>query len=244
MRSTIITGVSRGLGAALFDELLAAGDRVMALGRRFTADQLQKAQSEPERVALRPTDLADFSALPNPTELASFVGGSPGEVALVHNAAVFEPYGRIGMLEPERVASAVAVNLTAAMLLTNALFGSVLSELQPQLRGRTISVLFISSGAAHRIAGGRSVYASTKRAAETFLESLAAEWAPDPRVRVAIVDPGMMDTEMQAVVRKHAREDSYFPDRQHFLDRYERGDIPSPVDVARRIMREHFRATD
>jgi benzil reductase ((S)-benzoin forming) len=86
------------------------------------------------------------------------------------------------------------------------------------------------------------VYASTKRAGETFVETLRAERSTDPRVRVSIVDPGMMDTGMQSVVRRHAREDAYFPDRERFLDRYERGEVPSPDIVAKRVMREHLAA--
>jgi benzil reductase ((S)-benzoin forming) len=242
VRATVITGVSRGLGAELFDELVAAGDRVLALGRRFTHAQREAARAEPGRIVLRPTDLSDPASLPGPAELAAFVADQHGEVALVHNAAVFEPFGPIGTLDTVRLALAVTVNLTAPMLLTNALFTAepAPTDADPSTATRRITVLFISSGAAHRISGGRSVYASTKRAGETFMESLRMERADDRNVRVAIVDPGIMDTEMQAVVRSHALRDSYFPDRNRFLDRYERGEIPSPGAVARKIMREHL----
>lgn len=214
----------------------------MALGRSFTHAQRRAALAEPDRVILRPTDLADLASLPSAAELSAFVGELPSAVALVHNAAVFEPFAPIGTLDPSQLAFAVTVNLTAAMLLTNTLFASepVPTEEAPVRGTRQIIVVFVSSGAAHRISGGRSVYASTKRAGEIFMESLKMERAGDRRVRVAIVDPGIMDTEMQAVVRKHAREDSYFPDRDRFLDRYQRGEIPSPVVVAQRIMREYL----
>ena len=242
MRATVITGVSRGLGAALFDELASAGDRVMALGRGFTEDQRAAARAEPDRIKLRATDLADLGSLPDAAELAAFVGVDTSEAVLVHNAAVFEPFGPIGTLDSAQLALAVTVNLTAPMLLTNALFAG---EPAPTEAGqdsgtRRTTVVFISSGAAHRISGGRSAYGSTKRAGEIFMESLKLERATDPAVRVEIADPGIMDTDMQAVVRRHAREDSYFPDRARFLDRYERGELPSPVVVAQRIMREHL----
>jgi NAD(P)-dependent dehydrogenase (short-subunit alcohol dehydrogenase family) len=100
--------------------------------------------------------------------------------------------------------------------------------------------MYISSSAAHRIGGGRSVYGSTKRAGEMFVETLAEEHRDDPLVQVVVVDPGIMDTEMQVVVRTHAREDAYFPDRERFLERYARGEVPSPVDVARRILAERL----
>jgi len=240
VRSAVITGVSRGLGAALFDEFAGAGDRVLALGRRFTGVQRAAARAEPDRIRLRETDLADPAALPDAAALAAFVeGGGPAPVVLVHNAAVFEPFAPIGALEPAQLATAVAVNLTAPMLLTNALFAAGAVPPDGTL-GRAVTVLFISSAAAHRVSGGRSVYSSTKRAAETFFESLRDERAADPQVRVLIVDPGIMDTDMQTVVRRHARDDAYFPGRERFIERYERGELPAPVDVARTIMLAHL----
>ena len=119
----IITGVSRGLGAAFFDEFHAAGDRVLALGRRFTDGQHAAERAEPQRIRLRQVDLGYPATLPNAAELASFVQDA-SEVVLVHNAAVLEPVGAIGALSAEEIQRAVAVNLTAPMLLTNAVLGT------------------------------------------------------------------------------------------------------------------------
>jgi NAD(P)-dependent dehydrogenase (short-subunit alcohol dehydrogenase family) len=245
VRSVIITGVSRGLGAALFAEFHAAGDRILALGRRFSADQQAAALAEPDRVRLRRTELADPATLPGAAELAEFVrGGGAAEALLVLSAAVFEPFGPIGALSAAGAAATVAVNLTATILLTNALLAGrpiPPADAADAAQGTApVTVLLVSSSAAHRLSGGRSLYAATKRGAETFLSNLEHERAADPGVRVVIVDPGIMDTGMQAVVRRHAREDAYFPDRERFIERYERGDLPSPVDVARKIIAEQL----
>ena len=238
MRSVVITGVSRGLGAALFEGFQAEGDRILALGRRFTVAQRAEAAAAADRIVLRTADLRDLASLPDAVELAAFVdGGGPAEVVLVHNAGVFEPFGPIGTLTARSIAEAVAVNLTAPMVLTDALLAG-------GVRGRRLTVVYISSSAAHRIGGGRSVYGATKRAGEMFAETMAEEHRDDPTVRVVIVDPGIMDTEMQAVVRKHAMEDAYFPGRERFQQRYARGEVPSPVDVARRILTERLDHTD
>jgi benzil reductase ((S)-benzoin forming) len=246
VRSVVLTGVSRGLGAALFDEFVAAGDRVVALGRRFTDAQRALAAAQPQRIRLRETDLADPASLPSATELASLLAEADpaAEVVLVHNAAVFEPFGPIGRLDPAAVISAVNVNLIAPILLTNSLFSADrIPPDNPDVRpsGRPVKVLFISSSAAHKVGGGRSVYSSTKRAAETFLASLSAEREFDPQVHVVIVDPGIMDTDMQSGVRRHAREDAYFPGRERFIERYARGELPAPAEIARKIMAEHLR---
>lgn len=241
MQVDVVTGVSRGLGAALFDEFHLAGDRILALGRRFTDRQRAAASAEPDRIRLRTTELADPASLPDAAELGAFLdAGEPGPIVLVHNAAEFEPFGPIGALPPAKVATAVAVNLTAPMLLTNALFAREPIPTQGARRrpGREITVLYVSSSAAHRVSGGRSVYGSTKRAGEMFFASLDDERSPD--VRVVIVDPGIMNTEMQIVVRQHAHDDPYFPGRERFLERHEQGQLPSPVEVARRIISEHL----
>ena len=60
----VITGVSGGLGAALFDEFRMAGDRVLALGRRFTDAQHAAERGDPQRIRLRQTDLSYPNALP------------------------------------------------------------------------------------------------------------------------------------------------------------------------------------
>jgi NAD(P)-dependent dehydrogenase (short-subunit alcohol dehydrogenase family) len=246
VRSVVLTGVSRGLGAALFDEFVAAGDRVVALGRRFTEEQRALASAQPHRIRLRETDLADPASLPSATELTELLaaGDPAAAVVLVHNAAVFEPFGPVGTLDPAGVISAVNVNMIAPILLTNmVLSGHGIPSGGPDVRisGRPLKVLFISSSAAHKVAGGRSVYSSTKRAAETFFASLSAEREFDPQVQVAIVDPGIMDTDMQSIVRRHAREDAYFPGRERFIERYERGELPAPAEVARKIIEEHLR---
>lgn len=262
----VITGVSRGLGAALFHELRASGDRILALGRRFTEAQNAAERADPQRIRLRPTDLTYPAALPGAAELSSFTHDA-SEVVLIHNAGVLEPVGAIGTLPPDQIQHAVMINLTAPMLLTNALLGAALGRSARGATGsfngfataggaatdgpapavgstvtRPITVLFISSGAATRPVAGWSVYSATKRAGESFFESLAAQHADDPRIRIINVNPGTMDTDMQAVVRGYASRDVYFPDGGRFLDLHQRGALTPPDQVARRIIAEHLTA--
>lgn len=237
VRSVIITGVSRGLGAALFDEFHAQGDRILALGRRFTEAQHAAERAEPQRVRLRPVELAHPGSLPTAAELASFVHDA-AEVVVVHNAAVLAPVGAIGTLTPEEIQLAVAVNLTAPILLTNAVVGS--GVLRP---GRGLTVLFVSSGAARRAIGGWSIYGATKRGGESFFEALAAQHADDSRVRVANVDPGVLDTDMQAQLREYAGREVYFPERDRFVGLHQRGELAPPAQIARQIIATHVTST-
>jgi benzil reductase ((S)-benzoin forming) len=232
----VITGVSRGLGAALFDQLYEAGYPIVALGRTFTERQLA---AEGPQVQLRITDLSKPEDLPGPAELSQLVDGH--DVTLIHNAGTIEPFAAIGSLQPDWLLDAVNVNLVAPMLLTNALLAAMAVYLTVSRPiSRLVHVLYVSSSAAHEPSGGRSVYCSTKRGAEMFMECLAQQHADDPSVRATVVDPGIMDTDMQAVIRAHALAGTYFPDRERFLARHERGELPSPEIVARRIIAEHI----
>jgi NAD(P)-dependent dehydrogenase (short-subunit alcohol dehydrogenase family) len=238
VRSVIITGVSSGLGAALFDEFLASGDRLLALGRRFSDAQHAAERAEPQRVRLRQVDLAFPASLPAAAEIASFVHDAT-EVVVVHNAGVIEPVGAIGALPADEIERAVAVNLTAPMLLTNAVLGSGLLR-AGDAAPRTITVLYVSSGAAHRQIGGWSVYAATKRAGEAFVEALAAQHAGDSRIRAAVVQPGVVDTPMQQRLREYAAQDVYFPERDRFVALHQQGELVPPVDAARRVIADYL----
>lgn len=231
--TVVLTGVSRGLGAAMFDWLYARGDRLVGIGRRFTEAQAKLAAAEPDRVVLREADLAEPGTLPDRDELAPWLTGA-GPVALVHNAAVVEPIGAIGQLPPDQLARAVAINLTAPMLLTNAFVGALPTTAEA-------TVLFMSSGAAHRQIGGWSGYCTTKRGGEFFFEGLAAQEAD--RIRVASINPGGLDTGMQVEIRHAAGQERWFPDRDWYVTRYADGALADPAEVAETILAAHLPAS-
>ena len=170
----MITGISRGLGAALFDAVHARGDRVVGIGHRFTAAQEERA--------------------------------------------------------------AASLNFTAPMLLSNAFLAAL-----PD--GVPATVLFLSSGAAHRVIGGWAIYGATKRGGEAFFESLADQVRAAGRsapVRVAGVNPGVMDTGIQASIRDCAAGSGYFPEADHFLRLHRYGDLADPATVARHLVSAHL----
>jgi benzil reductase ((S)-benzoin forming) len=233
MAAVVITGVSRGLGAALFDACNARGDRVLAVGRRFTDAQRLARDARPQDIHLHATDLADPRWLPDSDILRPFLRDS-GEVVLIHNAAVIEPIGAVGMLPEEAVINALSVNLTAPILLTNSFLRAV-----PRDAGR-IRILFVSSGAARRVIDGWALYCTTKAGAEMFFDVVASQMVDDRRVSVASVDPGQMDTEMQGTIRRAAGSRAFFPGQQRWLDAHANGELADPVAVAEQIIKEHL----
>jgi NAD(P)-dependent dehydrogenase (short-subunit alcohol dehydrogenase family) len=232
VRTVVLTGVSRGLGAALLDELLDGGGwRIVALGRRFTDRQRELAGDRlvGDRLRLIEADFAEPATLPDAGRLAAELTGC-AEAVLVHNAAVVGPIGPVGTLDDGALATAVTVNLTAPMVLTNAFLAAV-----PATAGR-IRLLYVSSGAAHRPIEGWAAYCATKSGGEAYFSVVAAEAARrDRRVVVASVNPGVMNTGMQASLRG-----AEFPDRERYVELHARGELPAPTVVARRIIAEHL----
>lgn len=222
MRHVVLTGTSRGLGEALLNGLLDdPGTRVLALARRFTPEQ----EAHP-RVRTRRCDLGDLGTLPDAAELGAFFAGA-AQTVLVHNAAVVEPIGAVGALPPDDLIRAVAVNLTAPMLLTNAAIAS-----RPV--GVSLKIVFVSTGAAHHVIANWSVYSATKRGAEEFVAHVSSEWRDDPAVTAVTMNPGVMDTRMQETIRA-----TDFPERQRFIDRHEHGELRDPATVAAEILAQH-----
>src|ERR1041384_5218211 len=119
MSAVVITGVSRGLGAALFDVCNPRGDKILAVGRHFTDEQRAVRDERVGEVTLHTTDLVDPRWLPDVDILRPFLRDT-AEAVLIHNAGVVEPIGAIGTLQEEATLTSVAVNFTAPVLITNA----------------------------------------------------------------------------------------------------------------------------
>jgi NAD(P)-dependent dehydrogenase (short-subunit alcohol dehydrogenase family) len=219
----VITGVSRGLGAALFD--LLAGDpenRVLALGRHFSPQQRAAADKEPDRITLQTVDLSgEILGLRDRMDVCI---RDTGHAVIILNAGMVEPVAAVGSLPPADVARSVAVNLTAPIIAADAFVAALPS-------GASGTVVFISSGAAARPIRNWAAYCAAKAGGEMFFRVLAEE---RPDLTVVSVNPGRMDTAMQGVLRR-----SSFPDKQSFIDSHERGELASPADVAARIVSEH-----
>jgi benzil reductase ((S)-benzoin forming) len=232
MSAVVITGVSRGLGAALFNACNERGDRILAVGRHFTDEQRAAREARPEDVHFHTTDLEDPRWVPDADTLRMFLRGSH-DAALIHNAAVVEPIGAIGALREEQVLASVAINLTAPVLITNAFMRGAPDDAR-------LRVLYISSGAAKRVIDGWAMYCATKAAGEMFFNTLASQVAADERITVTNVDPGQMDTGMQVDIRRAAGSRAFFPGQQRWLDAHAEGRLADPADVAERILKEHL----
>ncbi len=182
MKTWFITGASRGLGALIAAEALAAGDKVMATAR--DASRVAEALGEHENLAVQALDVTD------PAEAASAASAAIarfGKVdVLVNNAG----FGLLGAVEE---ASALEIE---ALYRTN-VFGllAVTRSLLPHMRAaRAGYIINMSSIGGYRAGPGFGVYSSTKFAVEGLSEALAAELAP-LGIKVTIIEPGYFRTD-------------------------------------------------
>ena len=185
-RTALVTGASRGIGAAIALALDRAGARVALAARSVDALDAVAAQLGNESVVLV-TDLADPD---EPARLAAEASERLGRVdVLVNNAAVAARAPTV-KLDAALVDRLYAVNVRAPLLL--------IAALVPQMIERGNGVI-ISMSSVSAVVGtpGRAAYAATKGAIDAVTRSLAIELGPHG-IRVNSVAPGIVDTDMWA----------------------------------------------
>jgi 3-oxoacyl-[acyl-carrier protein] reductase len=185
----VVTGGTKGLGAAICDYYLAAGATVVAASRSARRDT-----TSAERSVVLPVDVTEPASVADLlAETADRFGGID---ILVANAGVTWS-GRLARLELSRWQDMVDTNLTGLFICTQ---GAV-----PHLvRRGGGSILTLSSCMASRPALGASGYVATKAAVEAFTRAAALELA-GTGIRVNCLAPGFLDLGMGEVLRRNER---------------------------------------
>jgi short-subunit dehydrogenase len=208
--------------------LLERQHRLLLVARRFDVRQTEAAKRNPEELHLVQADLRDPELTTIEFALRKCIEGV-SRVVFVCNAAVVTPIGAARDLPVDELSSTVTVNFTACMRLTIAILKAAGSA------KASVRVLNISSGAALRPIAGWSVYCSTKAGLRMFFDVLSSETTVShAAVTVAHIDPGVLDTKMQAAIRAAGREG--FPRQQEFLEMHLTGKLRSPEVAAREIL--------
>ncbi|HFD16080.1 MAG TPA: SDR family NAD(P)-dependent oxidoreductase [Rhodospirillales bacterium] len=186
----LVTGASRGLGAAVAPLLAREGAHLVLLARtqgglEETDDRVREAGG---RATLLPLDLADGDAV---DRLGPSIYRRFGRLdGLVSCAAVLGPLTPVAHLDPDRFHGQLTVNLMAAQRL--------LRTLDPLLRaapaGRAVFVTDGIAGTPRAYWGG---YAASKAGLEVLVRCYAAEVRKTP-LRVNLFDPGPMATRLRA----------------------------------------------
>ena len=186
----IVTGASRGVGAAAARWLAGTGTAVTLIARsqkelRHEAEAIGRSGGDCLFVT---GDVSDPHFCRSAVEktLARFHRLD----ALVNNAGTVEPLATVANARPADWHYNVEVNLLGPVYMSMAAI--------PELRVRNGRIVNVSSGAAYHVIAAASAYCAAKAALNQFSRVLAAE---EPDLTVIAVRPGVVDTRMQELLR-------------------------------------------
>ena len=192
-KSVIVTGASRGIGAAAAEAMAAEGAAVLLLARSSDgittlATRLRKNGAQAEAMTC---DVAEYSQVSAAVARAREAFGRVD--ALINNAGVIEPIGPIATVDPRAWSHAADINFKGVF------FGirAVLPEMRSQGSGVIVN---LSSGAAHNALEGWSHYCASKAAADMLTRCAHLE-NRGRGIRVFALSPGTVATDMQRKIR-------------------------------------------
>ena len=190
-RLALVTGASKGIGAATAQALAAAGAHVVLTGRDVRAleaveDTIHAAGGAS---TIAPVDLAESDGI---ARLASAIASRWDKLDVLVAAAAYLPaLTPVTQIDGKQLSQALTVNF----LSTQALLANFDPLLKRAEAGRVIG-LTSSVGASPRAYW--AAYGTSKAAFDNLLESYAQEVEKTSKVRVALVDPGATRTAMRA----------------------------------------------
>src|SRR3954453_6588566 len=225
-RLALVTGASRGIGAATAEALAAAGAHVILVAR--TAPALEEVEERIHEAGgsatIAPLDLTDGESI---GKLAVAVAERWAKLdVLVLNAAMLGSLTPVQDIDPKEYSRLLSLNLLANQALIAAF-----DPLVKRAERADIIALTSSVGAEPRAFWG--AYGSSKAALEALLGAYADEPAFPKRLRIHIVDPGAPRTRMRALAFPGEEPESVKSPEvvaQHIVDRLT-ADVPTGEKV-------------
>lgn len=187
--AVVVTGASRGLGAAIAVALAEEGATVLAAARTTAAlDDL--AASHPGRIHPVTCDMRDREAV---GALADACIARFGRLDAIVNNAGIAPAGKLVDTDLDVMADTLDVNVIAPAALAQA---AARHWIATDTAGSVVNISSTSGLKGKALLAG---YSASKGALIRMTEALANEWARH-RIRVNVIAPGAFETEAQAAV--------------------------------------------
>ncbi len=212
----VITGSSRGIGAAIAERLAADGANVVVnyVRAQGAAEEVaERVRRAGGRAMIARADIGDPAQA---TRLVSDAVKEMGRLDIVVNNAVMVEIEPVGAISPERVRSRLATNVDGIIATVQAAI--------PHLPSDSGRVINISSLVATHPLPGMTLYGAAKGAMDAMTRIWARELGPKG-ITVNAVAPGPVETDAM-------RENADGPTRALFIQRTPLGRIGQPADIA------------
>jgi NAD(P)-dependent dehydrogenase (short-subunit alcohol dehydrogenase family) len=190
-RIALVTGASRGIGAATAEALAAAGAHIILVAR--TSGGLEEVEerihSAGGTATIAPLDITDKESV---DRLAAALSGRwPALDILVLNAAVLNTPGSVPSIDSREFTKLLTVNLIAPQ--------TMIAAFDPLLRASSRArVIALTSSVAGSPRAYWGAYGASKAGLENLVLSYGDEVKAISNIRVAIVNPGATATKMRA----------------------------------------------
>jgi benzil reductase ((S)-benzoin forming) len=227
---TILTGASRGLGAAIAEQLLRRDAVLLTMSRH--PDQTLDARAAETGASLEQWAIDPADTVPASARLEAWLEsrqGSFSAATLINNAALAGKAGPIDESDAPALAAVLRVGLEAPMLLTRAFLRATRAWSVPR------KVLNISSGAGKKPLTGTAAYCAVKVGLDHFSRVVALDEAHGPNgAMIVSLAPGVIDTDMQTALRES--DPRAFPDQPVFVALKAQRQLSSARDAANKVL--------
>jgi len=190
-RLALVTGASRGIGAATAVAMAAQGAHVVLTAR--TAGGLEEVETAIHdaggSATIAPLDLAESDAI---ARLATAIGDRWDALdILVLNAGMLGSLSSVPAIDPKEMAQVLTLNVSAQ--------AALIAAFDPMLKkAKSARVIGVTSSVGRKPRAYWGLYGASKAAFETLLGAYGDEMAEISGIRTAIVDPGATRTKMRA----------------------------------------------
>lgn len=232
---TLLTGASRGMGAAIAELLLQPGQTLICISRTTSAGLAARAAAAGAVLEQWALDLADAAAAARRVE--DWLAAQPAEkfdsATLINNAAALTRLAPLEEADAGELVRALRVGLEAPLLLSAAFLRATRGW--RARRDGQCRLLNISSGLGRSAMASQASYCAVKAGMDHFSRSVALDQthAPHP-ARIVSLAPGVIDTDMQVQLR--AGDPTRFPDHARFVQLKTAGQLDSPAAAAAKII--------
>lgn len=222
-----MTGAGRGLGRAVAQAMAAEGAAVVLVSR--TQEELlvtaEAIRADGGQALAFPADIRDEEKVAKMVETAFNTFG--GVDILVNNAGVIGPANFVDPKDENAWSRTLDINLNGTWRCTHAVVPYMARNMNPP-GGKIINIV---SGLGNRPYPRFCAYAVSKAGMIQMTRSLSLELAP-AHIQVNAIDPGVMDTSMQKVIRSFGRERLGNEVFDRFSELWEKNMLKGPEKVA------------